>query len=219
MTQITLLCSKFSNLCHDILSQVPTSQLQKHLKVIWIDRKEYRDILSETDISTVPCIIVNDQLGNRVVYQGQDFTSYWNEFVKSLTRKAPNFLNNMHSNSMMHVDQINQSIQKLQQSIQSHQEKNSLLSQEEQTDGLQNRLLHHMNNFQQQPNNRPFQLNHQTNHIKEQSSLGNLRHQIEREHTQFKQIHNSLQNAQENNSSRLEQLKMANSLLQQTQPI
>ena len=218
MTQITLLCSKFSDVCHDILSQVSMTQLQQHMKIIWVDRKEYRDILSETEISTVPCIIVIKN-GNRVLYQGDSFTHYWNEFVRSLTRKKPNVLNKMHSSTMMHVDKINESIQKMNQSVQSHHQRKSLISEEEFTDGLHDKLLHNMNQYQYQPTTRPFQLNTQSNHIKEQSALGNLRFEIEKQHTTFKSAQLALQNAQEIHKSPFNQLKMANSLLQQTPPL
>ena len=218
MTEITLLCSKFSDVCHDILSQVSMTKLQEHMKIIWVDRQEYRDILSETEISTVPCIIVIKN-GNRVVYQGDSFTNYWNEFVRSLTRKKPNVLNKMHSKTMMHVDKINQSILKMNQSIQSNIERKSLLSEQEFTDGLHDKLLHSMNHYQHQPTFRPFQLNNQLNHIKEQSELGNLRHEIETQHKTFKAAQLALQNAQEIHKSPFNQLKMANSSLQQTPPL
>jgi hypothetical protein len=204
------------------------NQLQQHMKIMWIDQKEHRERLSETEITSVPCIIVYKN-GNRILYQGDEFQSYWNEFIRSY--RSPyktNFLNSMHSQAMSHVDQINQSLQQAKQSIQTYQDRKALLSEDDLTDGLQSQLIHHMNQFQS-PSNEPKQSNQHesfarafklnpTNHIEHQSSLGQLRQQIEQEHMKIKASHLSLQKSQETHHHPLQQLKMANSLLQQNQP-
>lgn len=152
---ITLLCSKYSTACHDILEQMPMKTIQSHMKVMWIDHSTVRDKLSETVVKTVPCIIVvNKETGDRIIYQGNDFKRYWDTFIHSHQKRHMhanpklhvNKLNQLHSNAMMHVDQIRQSLHHMKATQTSYMNAKQLLSDEHHGKALQTRLTMHMDN-------------------------------------------------------------------------
>lgn len=250
---ITLLCSKYSTVCHDILEQIPMRDLQSHMKVMWIDHETVREKLSETVVKMVPCIIViNKETGDRVIYQGNDFKNYWDTFIHSHEKKHMhanpkahvNKLNQMHSSAMMHVDQIRQSIHNMKLSQASYMNAKKLLSDEEHGKALQTRLTMHMDNHHEQTKQEIAQNQIQnkvtsfrtipksTSYVEQQQSTENINapSKLEQQHLQLdsfnKMIENThskiknhmkhIEHAQAVHKTPLAQLKMANSLIQQT---
>ncbi len=250
--EITLLLSKYSDACHDILEEIPMKDIQAHMRVMWIDTKEKREMLEETVITTVPTIVVYDtNTNNRIIYQGDNFKTYWGEFVRSNTHKTRqvallalnanaldsdskplkptihvNKLNKLHSEAMMHVEKIRQSINEINVNHEAYNERKKLLNDTHHTDGLHARLVHHMSqshvdNAVQQPKQlRPFSLSHaQPSAIqREQSKIQNIQKSIQADHHKFKMHFAALEKAQQTHTEPLKQLSMANSLLQQIPP-
>lgn len=250
--EITLLLSKYSDACHDILEEIPMKDIQAHMRIMWIDTKEKRDMLEETVITTVPTIVVYDtNTHNRIIYQGNDFKTYWGEFVRSHTHKTRqvallasnanaldadskpkkptihvNKLNQLHSEAMMHVDKIRQSINEINANHDAYNERKKLLHDTHHTDGLHARLVHHMSqahvdNAVQQPKQlRPFSLSKTTPSTiqHEQSKMQTIQNSIQAEHHKFKMHFAALETAQQTHTEPLKQLRMANSLLQQIPP-
>jgi hypothetical protein len=109
---ITLFVSKFSDACHEVLNQLPMNIIEQHMKVMWIDKQEIRDALEDALITTVPSIIVQDELGNKVNYEGNNFKMYWRTFITTHKNDSieTNLLNKMHSNTLLFAEKIKQSI-------------------------------------------------------------------------------------------------------------
>jgi hypothetical protein len=251
---ITLLCSKYSTVCHDILEQIPMKDLQSHMKIMWIDHATIRDKLSETVVKTVPCIIVvNKETGDRVIYQGNDFKTYWDTFIhsheKSYMHVNPkahvNKLNQMHSHTMMHVDKIRQSIHNMKTTQASYLSAKQLLSDEHHGKALQARLTMHMDNnhekikdelaqhpihnkvtaFRTIPKTVQYAHSASNVHVNAPSKieqqhlqLDSITKMVEDQHSKIKHQMKHIEHAQSVHKTPLAQLKMANSLLQQTPP-
>lgn len=145
---ITLFCSRYSDKCNDILEQVPMNVIQQHMKLVWIDTKEIREVLEKLNITTVPSLIVNHKDGHQIIYQEEDFKVYWTGFISSHKNDGveTNLLNKIHSHAMMHVDQIRKSISGLARTLHVHNVNKRLLTEEQRQYGLQTRLSYKTEN-------------------------------------------------------------------------
>jgi hypothetical protein len=74
-----MLCSKFSPMCIRILESIKQLNipLEPHFKLVWIDHPTTRQKLLQSDISTVPAILKNNEK-----IEGEQFVSYMNEFIQ-----------------------------------------------------------------------------------------------------------------------------------------
>ena len=169
-----LLVSKYSEACHALFEEISEAELRHHFKIIWADHPDARAELELSRITTVPCIVVAERDSHhRVIYQGDQFKMYWKSFVHSnnITRQnrtirmtalasgekddtdttdthVPNRLNHLHSHAMIHVAKIRDSIEGLTQSLK-QREHEPILSDENQTRGIQTKLEHLMKTVRQ----------------------------------------------------------------------
>jgi len=118
--------------------------IEQHMKVVWVDHKEIRDALEETFVTSVPSIIVQDQEGHKVNYQGMNFKVYWHAFVSSNKNDSveTHLLNKLHTDSLFCLEKIKQSLNDMTHVLHVENERKNLLNDETRNVALQQRLAY-----------------------------------------------------------------------------
>lgn len=92
VTTTTLLCSKFSPQCLQVIDSLKKQNvsLEPHIKLLWIDNPEVRKYLKQTQIKSVPCIVVHDEDRDiSIFYENKRFADYLTNFIQQRRALPP----------------------------------------------------------------------------------------------------------------------------------
>jgi hypothetical protein len=156
-----LLCDK-SEECNNLFVETPMSDIAKQFRIIWSEQ-DLKSVLNLQETPSAPSVIVYDTLsGNHVIYEGDEFKTYWGTYKHTHYYHENNFINQIHSNTLILQKQLQDSVKHATASIRRSQALRSMQTDDQLTDALHSRLSYHMSQHLTQPSDdsvqkiRPF---------------------------------------------------------------